>query len=106
MSGNSTALGRSFMHAHRPLPRLHQKAAWNNSSRSTTGAIPAQPNGDSVEYHVAHVPWNIWTATAAGFEGDASGLYGSALGNVLRRRPDSAFIADGSPVTVSTGKKI
>ena len=66
----------------------------------------AQRNGDSFEYHVSHVPWNVWTSTAAGFEGDASGLYGLELGKVLRRRPDSAFIADGSPVIVSTGKRI
>lgn len=66
----------------------------------------AQRNGDSLEYHVSHVPWNVWTTTAAGFEGDVSGLYGLELGKVLQRRPDSAFIADGSPVTVSTGKRI
>jgi uncharacterized protein YqjF (DUF2071 family) len=66
----------------------------------------AQRNGDALEYHVSHVPWNVWTSSAAGFEGDASGLYGLELGRVLRRRPDSAFIADGSPVIVSTGKRI
>jgi uncharacterized protein len=66
----------------------------------------AQPNGDSLEYHVSHEPWNVWTSTAAGFEGDASGLYGLELGKVLRRRPDSAFITDGSPVMVSRGKRI
>jgi uncharacterized protein len=65
-----------------------------------------QRNGDALEYHVSHVPWNVWTSSAAGFEGDASGLYGLPLGKVLQRRPDSAFIADGSPVTVSTGKRI
>jgi hypothetical protein len=66
----------------------------------------AKRNGDTLEYHVSHVPWNVWTSSAAGFEGDASGLYGLALGKILQRRPDSAFIADGSPVTVSTGKRI
>ncbi len=66
----------------------------------------AQRNGDSLEYHVSHVPWSIWTSTAAGFEGDVSCLYGLELGKILQRRPDSAFIADGSPVTVSTGKRI
>jgi len=63
-------------------------------------------NGHSLEYRVSHTPWNIWTSTAAGFEGDATGLYGPELGKVLQRRPDSAFIADGSPVVVFTGKKI
>ena len=65
-----------------------------------------QRNGDSIEYHVSHAPWNVWTGTAAGFEGDASSLYGFELGKVLQRRPDSAFIADGSPVIVFSGKKI
>jgi uncharacterized protein len=66
----------------------------------------ATRNGDALEYHVSHVPWNVWTCSAAGFEGDASSLYGLELGKVLRRRPDSAFIADGSPVIVFAGKRI
>ena len=66
----------------------------------------AQRHGGAVEYHVSHVRWNVWTASAAGFEGDASGLYGSELGEVIGRRPDFAFIAEGSPVTVFAGKRI
>ncbi len=66
----------------------------------------AKRNGDTLEYHVSHVPWNVWTSSAAGFEGDASSLYGLELGKVLQGRPDCAFIADGSPVIVSTGKRI
>jgi uncharacterized protein len=65
-----------------------------------------QRNGSSLEYRVEHVPWNVWKSTAAGFEGDATGIYGVELGRVLQRPPDSAFIADGSPVSVLTGKKI
>ena len=65
-----------------------------------------QRNGSSLEYRVTHVPWNVWRSTAAGFEGDATGIYGVELGRVLQRRPDSAFIADGSPVSVLTGRKI
>ena len=63
-------------------------------------------NGHSLEYRVSHTPWNVWTTTAAGFEGDATGLYGLELGKVLQRRPDSAFIADGSSVAVFAGEKI
>lgn len=65
----------------------------------------AQRNG-ALEYRVAHVPWNVWTSTEAGFEGDASRLYGLVLGKILQRQADSAFIADGSSVEVFTGKKI
>jgi uncharacterized protein YqjF (DUF2071 family) len=66
----------------------------------------AKRNGNTLEYHVSHVPWNVWASSAAGFEGDASGLYGLELGKVLERHPDSAFIADGLPVTVFAGKKM
>jgi len=65
-----------------------------------------QRNGGVLEYEVSHVPWNVWPSSVAWLEGDSSGLYGSELGAVLRRRPDSAFIADGSPVVVFRGKEI
>lgn len=66
----------------------------------------AQPGGHSLEYHVSHPRWNVWRAAACGFEGDVSQLYGSELAAALDRPPDSGFIADGSPVVVSTGRKI
>jgi len=66
----------------------------------------ARRNGRVLEYNVSHVPWNVWTSTVARLEGDSTGLYGSELGAVLRRRPDSAFLADGSPVVVFRGKEI
>jgi uncharacterized protein YqjF (DUF2071 family) len=65
-----------------------------------------QRGGGSLEYHVSHVPWRLWVATTAGFEGDASELYGLELGHVLQRPPNSAFIADGSPVSVFKGRKL
>ena len=61
--------------------------------------------GGSLEYNVSHVPWNVSPATAAGFEGNVSGLYGSELAAVLQRSPDSAFITAGSPVVVFKGEK-
>jgi uncharacterized protein len=66
----------------------------------------ARPHRESLEYHVSHVPWRVWTATSACFEGAADALYGPGFGEILRRPPDSAFIADGSPVLVSTGKPL
>jgi uncharacterized protein YqjF (DUF2071 family) len=65
-----------------------------------------QRSGGSVEYHVSHVPWQVWVSTTAGFEGDASLLYGVELSHVLQGHPSSAFIADGSPVTVFRGNKL
>ena len=70
---------------------------WGYSSRRA---------GESLEYHVSHVPWRVWAAPSAEFDGEASALYGRDLGAVLQRRPDSAFVADGSPVIVFKGRRI
>jgi hypothetical protein len=70
---------------------------WGYSNRRTGGCI---------EYHVSHAPWNVWATSTAGFEGDASALYGARLATVLQRRPDCAFVADGSPVIVFKGNGI
>ncbi|MGD1211987.1 MAG: DUF2071 domain-containing protein [Candidatus Acidiferrales bacterium] len=66
----------------------------------------AQRNGGCVEYHVSHVPWRVWTTTTAGFGGDGTLLYGPELAAILRRPPDSALIAEGSPVLVFAGRRI
>ena len=65
-----------------------------------------QPDGRTVEYHVAHVPWKVWNATLAGFSGDPSDLYGDELSRVLTKAPASAFIADGSSVEVFRGRTL
>jgi hypothetical protein len=66
----------------------------------------AQGTHNSLEYHVSHVPWQVWATKESGFEGEASTLYGAELATVLQRRPDCAFVADGSSVVVFMGKKV
>ncbi|MGA7856144.1 MAG: DUF2071 domain-containing protein [Candidatus Acidiferrales bacterium] len=66
----------------------------------------ARAGGASVEYHVSHERWRIWTAAEAQFEGDVAILYGTEFRELLRRKPDSAFIAEGSPVVVHKGRQI
>jgi uncharacterized protein YqjF (DUF2071 family) len=65
-----------------------------------------QPDGGTVEYHVSHISWRVWTATHAKFSGDIRDLYGDELSELLTKPPASAFIADGSPVKVSQGSKL
>lgn len=60
-------------------------------------------NGTTAEYRVDHAPWNLWDVHKASFEGEAAELYGRTFASVLRREPDSAFLADGSPVVVYKG---
>ncbi|SPE30220.1 conserved hypothetical protein [Candidatus Sulfopaludibacter sp. SbA6] len=66
----------------------------------------AQPGGGCLEYQVAHERWRVWKANAAKFAGDPSGLYGPRMAACLNREPDSAFLADGSVVTVYSGAPI
>jgi uncharacterized protein len=62
--------------------------------------------GNALEYHVSHVPWRVWATADARFEGEVSALYGHELSTVLHRRPDCAFVADGSPVIVFRGNRV
>jgi uncharacterized protein YqjF (DUF2071 family) len=66
----------------------------------------AQRSGGCADYRVAHIPWRVWSSPDAGFEGDAIAAYGAKLGPLFQRSPDSAFLAEGSPVRVFTGTRI
>ncbi len=66
----------------------------------------SQPDRSCLEYEVAHEPWRIWKATAAVFEGSPTGLYGDKLAKSFERQPDSAFVAEGSAVTVYRGRVV
>lgn len=59
-----------------------------------------QRDGGTIEYRVTHPRWNVWTATDARIDGDISAVYGDAFARALAGPPRSAFVADGSPVTV------
>jgi uncharacterized protein len=63
----------------------------------------AQRNGGCAEYQVEHLRWNVWQTKDAALECDTACLYGSQFVPALERRPDSAFVAEGSPVTVGAG---
>lgn len=65
----------------------------------------AQKDG-SMEYRVEHIPWKICPCSKANFLGNPSGLYGQEFAEVFRKKPDSAFVAEGSAVSVYNGTKI
>jgi uncharacterized protein len=66
----------------------------------------AQPDGSCVEYQVQHPQWKTWTAREARFEGCADELYGREFGTVLKGPPTSAFLAEGSAVSVYRGLRL
>ncbi len=59
-----------------------------------------QRDGSTVEYRVTHPPWNVATAAEASLDVDVAALYGPAFADALAGPPASAFLADGSPITV------
>jgi len=66
----------------------------------------AQRDGGACEYRVDHSPWRVASASSAVLDCDAGRLYGEAFAEVLCGRPTSAFLAEGSPVSVSSGVRI
>jgi len=66
----------------------------------------AQPDGGCVEYRVTHPSWRVWSARRAEFEGEVEELYGKEIAAVLRGTPVSAFLAEGSAVTVMRGRRL
>jgi hypothetical protein len=60
-------------------------------------------NSRTVEYQVDHPQWQVREAETAQFSGDGEGYYGPDFGRLLERPPDSAFLAEGSAVTVFKG---
>ena len=62
--------------------------------------------GGSMEYQVTHPRWNVRKTRQSAFHGDAERFYGKDLAAVLRGRPHSAFLADGSAVRVMRGSRL
>lgn len=52
------------------------------------------------EYRVQHARWKVWNAETHELRADAAALYGDQFVEPLRAAPRSAFIAEGSPITV------
>lgn len=60
-----------------------------------------QRDGTTLEYHVTHPPWSVAAADAYRVDGDLSATYGRDIAAALQQ-PTSVFLADGSPVSVSS----
>ena len=59
-----------------------------------------QRDGSAIEYQVLHAPWRIWHANSASLSGNFTELYDAPLASLLTGPPVSAFVAEGSPVSV------
>jgi len=101
------------------------KHSWNKISLTANGngALPesgsqeqfitehywgyaAQKDGGCIEYQVRHPQWKVWTTQHARFNGSMEDVYGRELNAVLAHPPTSAFLAEGSAVSVHRGRSL
>ena len=66
----------------------------------------AQPDGSSLEYRVEHPCWRVYDVTDAKLDSDIAGLYGKQFCDSLNHKPSSAFLVEGSAVTVYQGVRL
>jgi hypothetical protein len=65
-----------------------------------------QPDGSTMEYQVEHPSWRVRNAADAFLDCDAASLYGEPFKESICGKPVSAFLAEGSPVTVYCGNRL
>ncbi len=63
-----------------------------------------QRNGTTLEYRVEHPRWRVWRARQAELDCDIAALYGAEFAPYFSGPPSSAFLAEGSAVTVRRGR--
>lgn len=65
-----------------------------------------QHDGSVVEYEVKHPSWNVWLAETSWLHCNVANLYGEQFVEPLNRPPVSAFVAEGSSISVSKAAKV
>jgi hypothetical protein len=65
-----------------------------------------QRDGSTIEYEVQHPKWTVCPATTAHIRGDTALLYDSGFADVLDGEPCSAWLAEGSEVTVFKPRRL
>jgi uncharacterized protein len=65
-----------------------------------------QRDGGTIEYEVRHPRWKIWPARTARLAGVTTDVYPQQFARIFSREPDSAFLADGSAVTVHVPTRV
>jgi len=65
-----------------------------------------QRDGGTIEYRVTHPTWRLRQAATASVEGDMAAFYGPEWHEVLSAPPVSAYLAEGSAVTVFRPRRI
>ncbi len=65
-----------------------------------------QRDGGTIEYKVRHPSWRVWDVADADLDCDVPTMYGDRFVEALSAAPSSAFLAEGSAVTVCRPERI
>lgn len=65
-----------------------------------------QRDGGTIEYAVDHPRWNVWRNARWELDGPLDDFYSQPFSSILSTTPASAFIAEGSAVTVHLPQRI
>jgi len=65
-----------------------------------------QRDGGTIEYRVEHPRWRVWSRARHELVGPLETFYDQPLPAILSGAPKSAFIADGSAVTVHMPERV
>ena len=65
-----------------------------------------QRDGRTLEYQVEHPRWRLRRAREYRFDGDVQGLYGAEFVPFLKGEAASAFLVEGSAVSVRKGQPV
>jgi uncharacterized protein YqjF (DUF2071 family) len=66
----------------------------------------AQLAGSTLEYQVEHPRWRVYEVSDAKLDCDVAALYGEQFRESLSGKPSSAFLAEGSAITVFQGVRL
>jgi uncharacterized protein YqjF (DUF2071 family) len=89
--------GASFLAPDGTLSQFITEHYWGYATKRRKGTL---------EYEVQHAQWRVREAPAAEVSGDATQFFGAEFGRAVMRKPDSAFLVEGSSVTVFKGARI
>ena len=65
-----------------------------------------QRDGGTMEYQVEHPAWHVWQTESSALDCEVAALYGASFAGPLDAKPHSAFVAQGSQVSVRRGGRV
>jgi uncharacterized protein YqjF (DUF2071 family) len=87
-------------------PSLPEKNSLEEFITEHYWGYSTQRDGGTMEYQVEHPQWKVWETSEATMSGDIIEFYGPEFASALQSPPSSAFVAEGSPVTIHNGNRM